>query len=463
MPGATITTDTSTRPRRASVPTDGRAPGPVRLRVWATCLAVGIAVLLGITSLAVSRMSGDVHAIGDQAAPQAATASDLYFALSDLDAEVAQLVMLGNTDSLAGNRSEAMYVYQQRSREIDTDLAQAVRGAQTEADRTRCQQLADGLALYRQWAWQALAVQAEATDQTPGRPPSATLGYYTQAGNVMRTELLPTAVALRRSSENSLDGSYSAQRSTEHLATALILAWGVLLIAALVLFQVRLARRYHRLLNPALLLATVCTLAMVAAVSTVLLDEAGKLERAQRDAFGPYLALTQAQAISYDAAGDTSRYLIATNPSYVQGGIKRKSQCLVSGGTCGSGGDILPGGLATLAAGPGTSQAQAREVLTRWQAYQHDSEQISTLVDSGQLDRAVATLTGIARGDAAFDFYYFNDAVTRITAQRRSAFDAALADARSELALWPLVPPATLVVAILLILLGVRPRLAEYR
>ena len=111
----------------------------------------------------------------------------------------------------------------------------------------------------------------------------------------------------------------------------------------------------------------------------------------------------------------------------------------------------------------GTSQAQAREVLTRWQAYQHDSEQISTLVDSGQLDRAVATLTGIARGDAAFDFYYFNDAVTRITAQRRSAFDAALADARSELALWPLVPPATLVVAILLILLGVRPRLAEYR
>lgn len=435
----------------------------MRLRVWATCLAVGAAVLLAITSLVVSRMSGNVHEISDHAAPQAATASDLYFALSDLDAEVAQLVMLGDADSLSGNRSEAMYTYQQRSHEIDADLAQAVRGAQTETDRTRIQQLADGMALYRQWAWQALAVQAEAADQTPGRPPSTTLGYYTQAGNVMRSQLLPTAVALRQSSEASLGDSYSAQRGTARLGTVLIVVWGLLLLAALVLFQMRLTRRYHRLLNPALLVATACTLAIVAAVSTVLLDEAGKLDRAQRDAFGPYLALTQAQAVSYDAAGDTSRYLIATNPAYVQEGIRQKSQCLVSGGECGSDGDALPGGLTALAAGPGTSRTQAGEVLRRWQGYQHDSEQIAAMANAGQLSGAVDKLTGIARGDAAFDFYYFNDAISRITAQRRAAFDTALADARSELAPWPVVPVATLVVVILLIFLGVRPRLAEYR
>jgi hypothetical protein len=115
---------------------------------------------------------------------------------------------------------------------------------------------------------------------------------------------------------------------------------------------------------------------------------------------------------------------------------------------------VLPAGLASLASGP---------VLARWQAYQRDHDRVVALADAGQLDGAVAELTGIARGEAAFDFYYYDAGVSQIAARRRAAFDDALAGTRAQLAPWPVIPAALLVTAILLILLSVRPRIAEYR
>jgi hypothetical protein len=438
------------------------------LRLRAALLCLGALLVLAVTSVGMSQLTDQVRAVGSQAAPQAVTASDLYFALSDLDAQVARLIMLGDADTMSSNRLDALRSYQQRSAEVDADLARAVTGATDPADRARVNQLIDGLALYRQWTWQALGVQAQQLDQTPGRPPATTLGYYAQATTVLHGQLLPTAKALRQSSQDSLARAYAGERRTAWWAGGLTVLSGGALIVALVLFQVRLTRRYRRLVNLPLLLATLCVAGLVVAACVVFHDETGRLESAQRQDFAPYLSLTQAQAISYDTAGDSSRYLISPDPGVVEADVKAKSHCLVTGGSCQPGGDQpggdqlagdnLAGGLATLAGG-----TAGPAVLDRWNAYQRDHEQIVALADAGQLSSAVGVLTGISRGDAAFDFYYYDAAISRLTAQRQAAFDGALADARGELAAWPAIPPILMVVAALLVLLGVRPRLAEYR
>lgn len=164
-------------------------------------------------------------------------------------------------------------------------------------------------------------------------------------------------------------------------------------------------------------------------VACVVLASVGEqLSAAHRDSFASYLALTKAQAISYDAAANSSRYLLGADPAYYRQDFARKSDCLVKGGACGAGGDELGGGLEVLASGPGTTADQTTEVLNRWLAYQRVHEQIATLADSGQQVSAIDVLTGIGRGDAAFDFFYYDAAVSDIAASHKQEFEVAMRD-----------------------------------
>ena len=164
-----------------------RRTTPVRLRLRVLALLLVAVALLVTTSLLMSRVQHQVRIIGGEAAPQAATASDLYFALSDLDAQVARLVLIDNASALSGTKIDALSTYQQRSRQLDADLARALTTSATTEDRRLVQQLMNDLAVYRQWAWQALAVESQLPPQPPGKLPPAALGYYTQATNVLHS------------------------------------------------------------------------------------------------------------------------------------------------------------------------------------------------------------------------------------------------------------------------------------
>ncbi|HEY2670665.1 MAG TPA: hypothetical protein VGJ07_09850 [Rugosimonospora sp.] len=436
-----------------------RLATPARLRLTALSVVLLAAALLTVTTAGMVRMRHQVTVIGEQAAPQAATASDLYLALSDLDAQVARLIMVGDSDELSDDRLDALLTYQQRSAEVDADLSRALNAATTPATRSRLGTLATQLALYRQLAWQALAVQDQATDQLPGRPPADTLGYYSRATTLLHADLLPTAKALRAASQATLDRSYAEQRTTMWWGAGLTLLFGAAGLILLVTMQWRLARRFRRLVNPALLLATLATAGLVVAAGVVFVSVTDRLDTAQRTSFGPFLSLTAAQAVSYDAAGDTSRYLISADPADVQRDLTTKSRCLVDGGGCGTG-DDLAAGLGDVAAIPGGT---GPDVLDRWKAYQRDHDQIVALAGAGRLSSAVDRLTGIARGDATFDFFYYDSAVSQITASRKASFDHAVAGARGELSGWTVIPAVLMGSVMLLVLLGVRPRLAEYR
>ncbi|MFI6071341.1 hypothetical protein ACIA5C_07090 [Actinoplanes sp. NPDC051343] len=63
-----------------------RPETPARLRLWTTLVVIVAVALFVATSVLMAQTRRQVRVIGDDAAPQAATASDLYFALSDLDA-----------------------------------------------------------------------------------------------------------------------------------------------------------------------------------------------------------------------------------------------------------------------------------------------------------------------------------------------------------------------------------------
>ncbi|MEU4245209.1 hypothetical protein [Actinoplanes sp. NPDC026619] len=420
-----------------------RPETPARLRLWVAATIATAATLLLTLSLLMARAQEQVRIIGDEAAPQAATAADLYFALSDLDAQVARMVLTAGDDDLAGSQIDALGTYQERSRQVDADVQQALA---TATDRAAVAELATHLAVYRERVWQTL---------TAG---DAAAGYYTQATNVLHLDLLPAAQDLRDRSTERLSDAYARKSATEAWAVTLAVVLGAALVILLFALQVWLARRFRRVLSPALLAATVLTAAVVVPAVAVLLTQSATLSAARDDSLAPFLALSQARAISYDAAADTSRFLISDNLAYYDDDFQRKSACLVTGSAC-----DVPGGLPAVTGGPDVSPFGRDQVLTRWQAYQKDHERIVGLARGGKNEEAVGALTGIRRGDASFDFAYFDAAVDDIASARSAAFGQALRDSKTLLAGWSWIPVAGLGLVIVLIPPAVRRRFAEYR
>jgi len=418
-----------------------RPETPARLRLWVAVTVLTAAALLITTSVLMARVQDQIRIIGDQAAPQAATAADLYFALSDMDAQVARMVLTAGPDELAGSQIDALGTYQLRSRQVDADLQQSLTTSSAAADRAIVADLHDHLAVYRQRVWQTL---------TAGE--AAAAGYYTQATNVLHLDLLPAAERLRTGSEERLTRAYAAKDATASWATVLAVALGLALIVLLLALQVWLARRFRRTFSPALLLATILTAALVVPVVALLGVQGSRLAEARDDRLTPFLALSRARAVSYDAAADTSRYLISDNLALYDDDFKRKAARL-------TGGDGLP----AVAGGPDVGPAGADRVVNRWKAYQQDHAKIVALAAAGRRAEAVTALTGIRREDATFDFSYYDAAVDEIATSRRMAFDRALHSTETLLTGWQIVPVAVLGLVILLVPLSVRKRFEEYR
>jgi len=381
-------------------------------------------VLLVVTSLLMARVRDQVRIIGDVAAPQAATAADLYFALSDMDAQVVRMVLTGSADAFAASRIDALGVYRERSDQIDADLQRSLTTATGPADRATVLRLMDHLAVYRERVWPALT----------GGPAAG--GYYTQATNVLHLDLLPTAQRLRDAGEEQLLSAYGAKKTTTKWALILAVALGAVLLLLLIYLQVWLARRFRRMLNPALLAAGVITLALVIPAVVVLSAQETRLGDARTRSLAPYLALSTSRAMSYDAAADTSRYVISGRLTVYQQDFTRKSDVLLDSG------------------GP---------ALDRWRTYRRDHERIVGLADAGRTAEATGALTGIRRGDASFDFSSFDAAVADVADAHRRDFDTALRGTSRMLTGWPWLPVGALGLVILLVPLGVRRRLKEYQ
>jgi hypothetical protein len=400
-------------------------PGtPVRLRLQTMVIVTVAGVLLVVTSLLMARVRDQVRIIGEIAAPQAATAADLYFALSDMDAQVVRMVLTGDADAFAAGRIDALGVYRERSDQIDADLQRSLTTATGSGDRATVLDLLGHLAVYRERVGQALTAGPDAG------------GYYTQATNVLHLDLLPAAQRLRDAGERQLLSAYADKKATTAWAVGLAVALGAVLLLLLIFLQVWLARRFRRMINPALLAASLLTVALVILAVAVLTAQERRLGDAREQSLAPYLALSRSRAISYDAAADTSRYVISGRLGVYRQDFARKSDALVRGG------------------GP---------ALDRWQTYRRDHDRIAGLADAGRTAEATGALTGIRRGDAAFDFAYFDAEVAAVADAHRRDFDAVLHRTSRTLAVWPWLPVGALALVILLVPLGVRRRLKEYQ
>jgi hypothetical protein len=456
---------------------------PAKIRIGAAAAVAIACCLAAVIVVAFGALGGQFRSIGDRDAPTVDSTTGLYFSLNDMDAQVANVLLVGGDTALAADRSQDLAIYGRDRAAADADLTQALAASGGDAAAQReLRSVLDGVGQY-----EALAADALLTDQqagsSVGRAPAAALGYDRQATDLMRTSVLPAVSSLTAVSAATLNASYTDGASTAWTTTGVVIAAGAALIALLVALQLYLSARFRRLVSPALAAATLVAVVLVSTAAARLGAEAGHLTVAKQEAFDSILALTQARAVSYDANADESRYLVdPARAAQYQQAFLTASQQLAGVGNVGLAGydaalatdiraydgdnnDVRFGGY--LGAEfrnitfPGERAAAVRTLLA-YQVYERDDRKLRALAKTN-LAAAVAYDIGTAAGQSDGAFNAYDADLSSVIAINAAAFAAAIAAGQGGTATGNLAFPlagAALLAA--LVLAGVRPRLAEY-
>jgi hypothetical protein len=442
--------------------------------------AVALSVLL---SVEIRHEQDGLVAIGHRAGPEAVATSDLSFGLSDMDAQVANVLLVGDQNNLGITRAQALRIYDQRRQQVDHDVRQAAAVATDPATQRAIDDVLDRLGSYEALAAQTILLDQQ-TPHPAGHPSAATLARYRQATDLLNTQLLPAALQLTDRHAETLEATYQAQRGRIASERVLVIVVGAILVGILLALQLHLARRFRRLLNPAVAVATVLAVVGVALSVGLLSSEASHLRVAKKDAFDSILALIQARAISYDANADESRYLLDPDRAdqYQQAFLTRSQQLVaLPGATLATWDRDFAAALAAYQRNHddvgwtglfGTEfrnitftgeRASAHTTLLRYQTYQLDDRRIRGLATTGHLDDAIALCTSFAPGGSNDAFDRYDQSLAGLIAINQRAFDQAIAGGQGNLGGRTVAAWIGCAVVLALVAIGLRPRLAEYR
>ncbi|MFC5006287.1 hypothetical protein ACFPIJ_51765 [Dactylosporangium cerinum] len=455
----------------------------MRTRLLAVAAAVFVAGLVTVLTVEVGRERDGLRVIGHQAAPEVVATSDLYFALNDMDAQLANALLVGNDTTLGFTRAQALDIYQQRRQQVSRDLQQAAAAAADPVTAKSVRDILDGLGQYETLAAQTILLDQQA-DHAAGQASGAALAQYRLATDLLAAVLLPAARSLTEHHAEALERTYEGERGRVLAVRGWLILLGFLALAGLVVLQVHLARRFHRALNAPLVAATMFVVVLAGAGVASTSSVAEHLRAAKKDAFDSNLVLNRARAISYDANADESRYLVDPDRAdrYEEAFLAKTLQLVTLDG-------------ATLTTVDGAldrtwqayrhdhravgwqgylgaefrnitfdgERAAAETAFTRYQTYQLDDRRIRQLVNDGKRRDAIAFCTSYAPGDSNYAFDQYDQALVVLIDINQRAFDGSIHDGEQELSRWPFVPAGIAAAVLALLFLGLRRRLAEYR
>ncbi|MER6317530.1 hypothetical protein ABT237_27755 [Streptomyces sp. NPDC001581] len=236
-------------------------PGRLRLaRAVCGLLTAGLLLLLSMAATGAST-TWDETAHRDM--PRTISATQLNLALNDMDAQTANILLSSGDPGTGKGRLEESYTeangfYRDAQETISRSLRSLAAASEGDpATEATVVGLTDDFAHYQETVGRALE-----NDSRAGGKDAAREDYRT-ATDLITGRLLPEARRLVEANDAVYERQYAAARGDLEVQRTIEAVLGVLLVAALVLLQVHLARRFQRVLNPGLIAATLCAVVAV--------------------------------------------------------------------------------------------------------------------------------------------------------------------------------------------------------
>jgi hypothetical protein len=458
-----------------------------RVRALAALALLVLAVLLTVTAVGVVDAREGLRALGHQEGPMVVATSDMYLALSDMDAQVTNVLLAGGEDGWlcepdqGCERSGERYAYDIRREDAQRAALQAALLAKDDPERLRTvQAVLDGLHAYDQQV-QAAMEAGRQREQPMGALPADGLRRYRAATDLMTRNLLPKAYNLTLDGAADVDGAYRDEHAAVRAGWFRVIGAGIALLAAVGALQVYLARRFRRLLSLPLAAALAGTLVLTVAGASLLATEADHMRAAKTAGFDPVLTLTRARAIGKGLDTDRARQLLdpaqgdrydqmylekSQTILYIEGATslaayyreldERVARATRDGGTADFGG--FYGTRARLAAG------DAGELLTGYRRYQDHDRAVRQLAESGNRAAAIRGHLDPRWAPLPHPALRAHDQELDARISHHDFLRArSVADGDRALDPWTWLPPAAALALAALIVAGVWPRLREYR
>jgi hypothetical protein len=405
--------------------------------VLIAAVVVASALCFGVIATGAERSRVQAaQAVRTQTEPLLVQAATMYTALSDANATATTTFLRGGLEPPA---LRARYL--QDLRVASDSLATLTREVGGSADtRTAVRTVTEQLPVY------SGLVETARANNRQGFPVGA--AYLRNASQLLTATILPNADRLYAIESSRLSAGYSTGMGA--LALVILILAVVVSLGLLILAQVYVARLSRRNLNLGMLLATGVLVAVSIWAVAGLIREQNALARGRRSSDSVEV-LSATKVLFSRAQSDQSLTLVnrgsdETDPTDFR--VVMRALAPPRG---------LLGEVTALARGAGTTAA-ANRLVTSFVGYRVQTAQVAALEKSGQLSEAIKRASSVS---SIADRLNRGLAAQIAGAQARFALDAA--GATSALSGLSFAIPVLSIFAAALALIGLRPRLGEYR
>ena len=426
----------------------------------------GVGLLLLIVSIAgVSSQRQAIKTVGKDAAPSILTAQQLQDSFADMDASLANELLLK-----PGDNKQALVDFDKNRKKIADRLVAAARNITYPEEEKIIQSLQLNSSTY-------LLKLQEARDAHQRGDAVGTLNIYQSAAKLMDEKIILAAAELSRVNSRYLEKTYDEQRSANGRIGFLISIVGLVQIAILVMIQIFLYQRMRRILNLPLLGATAIAIAFLGYTISSFVGATSNLKIAKEDAFNSLHALRQMRSLSYAANADESRYLLDRSdaPKHERSFNDKVAKIITIPPNQSI--DIIIAntnrgnpmtGITGLFANELNNitfpreSALATATLKSFGDYLAIDKQIRQLYQSGKIAEAIALCVGTKQGQSNFAFDRYKDLHTELMELNKVEFEKNIEIGNNRLDNFEVIATVALGSVAILTLFGVRPRLAEY-
>src|ERR1039457_1869511 len=425
---------------------------PGQLMVTLSACIIG-AVIMGLASWhSYTGLRHSVQTVGKDTVPSIVAAQHIRSLLADANANVMNAIL---TREPAGG--PFMKEYRRELNEVTVELVTAIQNiTYGDEEKTPLLTIMQNLSEYQRYVG---AISTKSGD--------AEINDILAANALMRDKVLTAAAALDQANFKHLDETYSAHKSHLLVSMTPYIFGLILLLGALGWTQFLLFKNTHRVINPGFATAAVVTIIFALYSGYMLKSTESALKVAKADAFDSIHALWKARAIAYDANADESLYLIY----HGHGDAQEKStvafhakvnEILNKNGKNGSQyGGFLGDELANITFS-GEKEA-ATDLIKTFTEYLKIDAQIRELERTGRYKEALALNIGTKPGESNWAYDRFDKAIGKTIDINQKEFDSNVSKAFSKLNVFPYVLGIVLIVVIAASIVGMKPRLDEYR
>lgn len=468
------------------------------LRAAAAALGVAALIAAAVMTGSASDVRSEIGKVGTTDAPSVRATEDFIFQLQDMDAQLLNALLVNGDTSVHVPRLTSEGLYDRDRQVADGDLQAATTALAGDQDAlNQLHAVVDTFGRYQAQAVRTLNDDEHEGGAVAGGAPGDVIADYVGGHAILfgtdgQGGLMKAATALEARGAQAIEDSASVTEGSLDWLTAGFVLFGLLLLGGLAGLQIFLFLRFHRRVNPALAAATLVTLIFTVGGAAAADGAAADFHTATSDAFDSVLALSQARAVSSGVNADESRWLLAHDQpdqrSRFEQSFQAGEQRIVAlpDREIAAYGETLDrvtkttdaADLPSTLAADGAFGAEFRNItfdgetqkaytaFADYDVYIQDDARLRAmpLASPHDLEAAIDFDTDAdtpGSSDRAFNDYA--KALDDLIGLNQAHFDSSMPAARDGIGTWTWLPYVLALLMIGLTLLGLRPRLAEYR